>query len=212
MVASKNKIIFQVVRHESCVFDFNLAVAINQNHVDHIEYIEKQCFDFPWTKRQIIDEMKCSFAFLVYKDEVYFSCPSNGILQNHRSKIVQSSKYSQYDDFDNCSEHAVLTRDFFSGCDGYGFFRIFFGQSLGEINKIAVSPEKQKQGIATNILQAMEQLLQIWEFPGKIELEVAEKNVPAINFYKKNGFLFTAKRKNYYKNGDHALIMEKQFS
>ena len=38
-------------------------------------------------------------------------------------------------------------------------------------------------------------------------LEVNEHNAPAINFYKKLGFIETNKRKKYYKDGADAIIM-----
>ena len=41
----------------------------------------------------------------------------------------------------------------------------------------------------------------------QINLEVAEKNLVAINLYKSFNFQKVGLRKNYYKNGDNAILM-----
>ena len=43
-----------------------------------------------------------------------------------------------------------------------------------------------------------------------ILLEVGEKNIPAINLYLKFGFEQYHIRKNYYKNGENAILMRKK--
>lgn len=45
---------------------------------------------------------------------------------------------------------------------------------------------------------------------GKVILEVNENNSGAINFYKKHGFKEISIRKNYYKDGANAIIMERE--
>ena len=42
----------------------------------------------------------------------------------------------------------------------------------------------------------------------KIFLEVDDKNLPAISLYEKFNFKQIDKRKNYYKNGNSAIIYE----
>ncbi len=46
----------------------------------------------------------------------------------------------------------------------------------------------------------------------EILLEVREKNIQAINFYKLQGFKEITVRKEYYKNKDNALILRKELS
>ncbi|MCB9482194.1 MAG: GNAT family N-acetyltransferase [Desulfobacteraceae bacterium] len=43
-------------------------------------------------------------------------------------------------------------------------------------------------------------------------LEVSEENLKALSFYKKNGFIITGRRKNYYGDGFDALNMTKDLS
>ena len=43
-------------------------------------------------------------------------------------------------------------------------------------------------------------------------LEVRESNYPAINLYEKSGFKEVSRRKNYYKDGETAIVMKKEFS
>jgi len=78
----------------------------------------------------------------------------------------------------------------------------------GEINvtNVAVGPDEQNRKIATALVSHM-----IKYFIGKdiigITLEVASKNAPAVHLYEKCGFVREGLRKNYYKNGDDAIIM-----
>ena len=45
----------------------------------------------------------------------------------------------------------------------------------------------------------------------KITLEVRASNIKGINFYTKNGFKQVGVRKKYYKNGEDALLLLKEF-
>lgn len=74
-----------------------------------------------------------------------------------------------------------------------------------DIEKIYVDPNYRKQNIGTKLLNEIDKL----NLNRKIILEVNENNTTAINFYKKNGFKQISIRKNYYKNGDNAIILEK---
>ena len=46
----------------------------------------------------------------------------------------------------------------------------------------------------------------------RILLEVSANNIPAISLYKKYGFLTINTRKNYYKDGSDAIVMEKRIN
>ena len=87
-----------------------------------------------------------------------------------------------------------------------GFIDYSIVYERAEINYIWVNSDYQRQGIATELLNNM--------FIGlkdvvNVTLEVNEKNIKAINFYKKNGFKIVSKRQNYYKDGADAYLMMK---
>lgn len=83
---------------------------------------------------------------------------------------------------------------------GYGIFHDAI--DIIELIKIGVLPEKQRQGIGEKIMAEIEEIRDIL-------LEVRESNKKAINFYKKLGFKECSKRKNYYRDGETAIIMIK---
>lgn len=74
-----------------------------------------------------------------------------------------------------------------------------------EILNFCVSHEHQKQGIGTLLFN---EVLKISE--GVLTLEVRESNLNAINFYTKKGFKVALKRRNYYSNGEDAILMVKE--
>lgn len=75
-----------------------------------------------------------------------------------------------------------------------------------EIDYIIVDKSYRRLGIASKLLKYMED-----ENKGalNITLEVRESNDLAISFYKKNGFVIEAVRKNYYKDENGLLMMKK---
>jgi len=90
---------------------------------------------------------------------------------------------------------------------GYGGFWDMAGH--GHISNIAVSPEKQRQGIGRFILEELLQQM----LSQKIEeatLEVRESNQPARGLYETLGFTNMGSRKNYYPDGETAVIYTKK--
>lgn len=77
----------------------------------------------------------------------------------------------------------------------------------GEIIKICVIDKFRKMGLAQKMFDEFVMLKK----PKKLFLEVNIFNIAAINLYKKIGFNQIAVRKNYYANGDDALIFAKTF-
>lgn len=68
-----------------------------------------------------------------------------------------------------------------------------------EIIEVATSIEKQRQGLATELIES------IPLFNSNIKtilLEVRTKNIKARNLYEKLGFVFYRERKNYYNDDD----------
>ena len=75
-----------------------------------------------------------------------------------------------------------------------------------EILNFCVENEYQSQGIGSKLYYEVEKISK-----GIISLEVRESNLKAINFYINKGFHKVAIRKNYYSNGDDAILMVKRF-
>ena len=77
-----------------------------------------------------------------------------------------------------------------------------------ELLNIAVAAQYRGQGIAQDLLLALKHrvttsvLSDVAPAEQSIFLEVRESNLPAINLYKKFGFIQTGKRKNYYPTAD----------
>ena len=76
-----------------------------------------------------------------------------------------------------------------------------------EIIKIATDPMLRKQGIATGLMNYIQDFVVKNGRRGVI-LEVNEKNEPARALYQKFGFREIYVRKKYYHNTDDAIIME----
>lgn len=79
-----------------------------------------------------------------------------------------------------------------------------------DILEIVVDQELRGRGIGTML---MKRVLDYAKFTHKEKatLEVASDNKSAISFYEKFGFSQISVRKNYYKNGNDALIFQKTF-
>jgi ribosomal-protein-alanine acetyltransferase len=92
---------------------------------------------------------------------------------------------------------------------GFAIARIDVGRSLpfGHILTIDVSPSHRRKGIAKQLLQKIEALL---EEKGVKEcrLEVREDNVSAINLYQKLGYKKVGKLEKYYQDA-HGLYLRK---
>ena len=79
-----------------------------------------------------------------------------------------------------------------------------------DIMNIVTKKDKRNQGFAKFLLN---ELITIAEEQNckTITLEVDENNLPAINLYKDFDFKEVGKRKNYYKNGNTAILMTYTF-
>lgn len=97
------------------------------------------------------------------------------------------------------------------------YFAFFNNELIGYINfaenfdelelfKICVLEEFRGYLIASKLMQKMIDYFMANKNLKSIFLEVDEKNVSAIKLYEKFGFVNISTRKNYYKNGDNALI------
>ena len=80
-----------------------------------------------------------------------------------------------------------------------------------DVLTVAVLPNYQKQGIATQFMGRLE----AWAFEKRspaMMLEVARENTPAIDLYKKLGYVAISRRPNYYGPGQDADVMRKELS
>lgn len=91
-----------------------------------------------------------------------------------------------------------------------GFAGIIILPDDVEITNIVTKKTERKKGIGNLLL---DKLINIAQETGKdnISLEVNEKNIIAINLYKKFGFEEVGRRRKYYNQREDAIIMTKNF-
>lgn len=80
------------------------------------------------------------------------------------------------------------------------------------ITNVAVLPEYRQQNIASMLIEKMVDICVCSEIVA-MTLEVRESNIPAINLYKKFGFVSAGKRPRYYQMPlEDAIIMWKKIN
>jgi ribosomal-protein-alanine acetyltransferase len=95
---------------------------------------------------------------------------------------------------------------------GFILARLITTLKSAEIVNLAVVGKYQKRGIGKLLLTELSSVLITSNYK-KIELEVREQNLKAINFYLKNKFIKDGIRKNFYQNPiDNAVLMSLNFS
>lgn len=85
--------------------------------------------------------------------------------------------------------------------------RYYFFQEA-EVLNFVVDESYQRQGYGQKVFDKM---VEDMKDVKKITLEVRASNIKGINFYTKNGFKQVGVRKKYYKNGEDALLLLKEF-
>ena len=101
-------------------------------------------------------------------------------------------------DMVNKKEYKILVFD----KDVKGYLILHDSYDLYEIMKIAVKKEFRNKKIGEQLINFY---LNNWD--QSLFLEVRESNKVAMYFYEKIGFLNVGKRKNYYSNGETAILM-----
>ncbi len=86
-----------------------------------------------------------------------------------------------------------------------GFIEIECHYETTDLINIAVLKKYQNQGIASSLLNVIENINQ-----QNIILEVNENNIKAIKFYQRNNFKEINRRNKYYDNLYDAIIMERK--
>ena len=78
-----------------------------------------------------------------------------------------------------------------------------------ELTYLSIHPTFKRRGLGKKLLK--ETFKQCESFAiEKIQLEVSDKNLDALNFYNAFGFKTIGIRKKYYKDGSNALLQEKK--
>lgn len=88
----------------------------------------------------------------------------------------------------------------------YGFCCYKTVPPEAELLRIAVRPEKRRQGIAKVLLDEVLRLLHLQQVT-TVFLEVSETNRGAIALYKNSGFLAGGSRPGYYNHGTAAALL-----
>ncbi len=80
-----------------------------------------------------------------------------------------------------------------------------------EIMRFAVIPTRRREGLGKKLLKLLTSKATELELK-KIILEVNSINYKAISLYKSLGFIEVGRRKDYYKQGEDALLMDLNMS
>ena len=95
-------------------------------------------------------------------------------------------------------------------CDDDGTIAGYCGMLMvpgeGQILNVAVDENYRRQGLATEMMNAMVDIGTTNEI-FLYTLEVRESNAPALALYKSVGFVPTGRRKGYYKNPEEDAIL-----
>lgn len=117
---------------------------------------------------------------------------ANVLLSDFNYKLTEA-------DFSKVFFNSLVSVD--NKINGIIVYNLFYDRI--EIEYIIVPEEYRTKGIGSKLLLELEK-----ENINNITLEVRERNITAINFYKKNGYKIEAIRKNYYGNEDGYLMMK----
>lgn len=82
-------------------------------------------------------------------------------------------------------------------------------QDVGRIFSVAVRPEWQDRGVGTALLEASFEYMRS-ESLSRVVLEVRESNHGARRLYQSLGFYEHGRAENYYKDGETAVLMQKE--
>jgi ribosomal-protein-alanine N-acetyltransferase len=88
---------------------------------------------------------------------------------------------------------------------GFAAGEVHQDDRMGWITTIGVSPAYRQQGIASDLLKVVELELHM----DRIRLSVRKSNTPAIQMYKKYGYVKVGQWPGYYEDREDALIFER---
>ena len=87
---------------------------------------------------------------------------------------------------------------------GYAITSIVY--EVAELQRIAVTPEARRRGIAGQLLQAVRQRA-TRQGADRLLLEVRESNTAALALYRRAGFVEIDRRARYYRDGATAIVL-----
>lgn len=121
------------------------------------------------------------------------------VLENMERRYFPQEYYSkkQLEDMIKNSLYQIYS------IDSKGYIIIMDNGIEIEILKIGVIEDFRKQKIGSKLLNYL------FEMEKEIFLEVRESNIVGQKFYENNGFIKIGKRKNYYKDGETAVLMKR---
>ena len=131
-----------------------------------------------------------------------------------RATVEDANKIAKLDNkmFEDSLEYEFIHNDLANNPFAYYFVYEIDDNIIGYINcwvsdnteilNFCVDDKYQKQGIGTLLYNEVEKIAN-----GIISLEVRVSNINAINFYLNKGFEKAYIRKNYYSNGENAILM-----
>ena len=99
---------------------------------------------------------------------------------------------------------------YYEGKELLGYISTMFDGEIIEILNFCVNKNHQGKGIGKRLLAYVLSYLNTIGAKSSI-LEVRQSNIKAIGLYKKIGYIEISKRKNYYSNGEDALVLEFKF-
>ena len=78
-----------------------------------------------------------------------------------------------------------------------------------ELTYLSIHPTFKRRGLGKKLIKEIFKQCESFAIE-KIQLEVSDKNLDALNFYHAFGFKTIGIRKKYYKDGSNALLQEKK--
>ena len=125
---------------------------------------------------------------------------------------LEQQNFSDFYSLENCKQellnefkHYVVAKD---NDEVVGYAGIMLIQDQAELLRIAVNNEHRNKGIAKLLLNYLINYLKEKNVL-EIFLEVNENNTTAINLYKSFNFVTIYTRKDYYGEGNNALILKR---
>ncbi len=123
----------------------------------------------------------------------------------HQAEMSDESLFSRQNFFE---EFTLSNRTYYVALkqkEVVGYLGLFESDDDETIIGIAVKKEHQKTGVGTELLNFAAKNAR-YNKKKTLSLEVDERNLSAISFYKKHNFIVTNIRKNYYKNSDGIVM------
>ncbi len=161
--------------------------------------LEATCFAHPWTAGQIEAELNRADSIRIFLD-------ADGNVQEF-SKLAGSGPP------DAAGRGTAAPALIGNGPAIIAFCLVRAPSSDGgepaEILRIAVRPEARQKGLAGRLLSLAEQEARARAPGTRFLLEVAESNAAARALYARAGYREIHRRRNYYRDGTDALILEK---